>query len=59
MRTKRLTRLALLSAVALGLYVLEAQLPNPIPVAVVKLGLSNVVALFAVCLLYTSDAADD
>ena len=46
MRTKRLTRLALLSAVALGLYVLEAQLPNPIPVAGVKLGLSNIVSIY-------------
>ena len=46
MRTKRLTRLALLSAVALGLYVLEAQLPNPIPVAGVKLGLSKIVSIY-------------
>ena len=46
MRTKRLTRLALLSAVALGLYMLEAQLPNPIPVAGVKLGLSNIVSIY-------------
>ena len=31
---------------ALGLYVLEAQLPNPIPVAGVKLGLSNIVSIY-------------
>ena len=48
MQTKKLTRLALLTAVALGLYVLEAQIPNPIPVAGVKLGLSNIITIYAV-----------
>ena len=48
MKTKKLTRLALLAAVALGMYVLEAQLPSPIPVAGIKLGLSNIVTVYAV-----------
>ena len=48
MQAKKLTRLALLSAVALGLFVLEAQLPNPVPVPGVKLGLSNIVTIWAV-----------
>lgn len=48
METKKLTRLALLAAIALGLYVLEAQLPSPIPIAGVKLGLSNIVTVYAV-----------
>lgn len=48
MQTKKMTRLALLAAVALGLYVLEAQIPNPIPVAGVKLGLSNIITIYAV-----------
>ena len=48
MQTKKLTRLALLTAVALGLYVLEAQIPNPIPVAGVKLGLSNIITIYTV-----------
>ena len=48
MKTNKLTRLALLAAIALGLYVLEAQLPSPIPVAGIKLGLSNIVTVYAV-----------
>lgn len=48
MKIKKLTRLALLAAVALGMYVLEAQLPSPIPVAGIKLGLSNIVTVYAV-----------
>ena len=48
MQAKKLTRLALLSAVALGLFVLEAQLPNPVPVPGVKLGLSNIVTVWTV-----------
>lgn len=50
MTTKKLTRLALLAAIALGLYVLEAQLPGPIPIPGVKLGLSNIVTVYAVFL---------
>ena len=48
MKTNQLTRLGLLAAVALGLYVLEAQLPSPIPIAGVKLGLSNIITVYAV-----------
>lgn len=48
-RTKKLTRTALFSALALGLYVLEAQIPMPI--AGVKLGLANLVTLAVMRLL--------
>ena len=48
MRVRTLTRLALLSALALILYVVEAQIPNPVPIAGVKLGLSNIVTIFVV-----------
>lgn len=48
MKTNKLTRLALLAAIALGLYVLEAQIPSPIPIAGIKLGLSNIVSVYAV-----------
>ena len=50
-RTKKLVLTAILAAVALGVYVLEAQIPAPIPVPGVKLGLANVVTLTAMALL--------
>ncbi|MBQ1372472.1 MAG: Gx transporter family protein [Oscillospiraceae bacterium] len=45
MKPKRLMRLALLSAVSLVLFVLENQIPAPIPVPGVKLGLGNVIVV--------------
>ena len=50
-RTKKLVVTAILAAVALGVYVLEAQIPAPIPVPGVKLGLANIVTLAAMILL--------
>lgn len=47
MDTKRLTRLALLTAVALILFVVEAQIPSPVPIPGVKLGLANIVTVYA------------
>lgn len=49
MRAKKLAFLALLTAVALVMFVVELQVPAPIPIPGVKLGLSNVVT---VCVLY-------
>mgnify|MGYP002605113878 CR=1 FL=1 len=43
MRVKRLTRCALLTAIALAIFVLEAQIPIPFPVPGMKLGLSNII----------------
>ncbi|NLA86626.1 MAG: Gx transporter family protein, partial [Clostridiales bacterium] len=48
MKIKQISEIALLTAVALILFVVEAQIPAPIPVPGVKLGLSNVVTLFAI-----------
>ena len=48
-KTKRLLTLALLTAVSLVLFVVEAQIPAPVPVPGVKLGLSNVIV---VCVLF-------
>lgn len=50
MYTKQLCRLALLSTVAFGLYILEMQIPNPVPIPGVKLGLSNIVNI---CTLFS------
>lgn len=46
MTTKKLTRLALLTAIALTIFMVELQIPSPIPVPGIKLGLSNIVTLY-------------
>ena len=56
MTARRLTRDALLSAVALILFTAEAQIPAPIPIPGVKLGLSNIVNVWAVCRVGAWDA---
>ena len=43
--------LALLTAIALTIFMIEAQIPAPIPVPGVKLGLRNLVTVVTVCLL--------
>ena len=44
---KKLTLMAVLTAVALIVFIIEAQIPAPVPVPGAKLGLANVVTLFA------------
>lgn len=56
MGVKKLTRMALLSAVALTVFMIEAQIPLPVPVPGIKLGLSNIVTVFAVVLLGPAQA---
>ena len=46
-KTRKLTLMAILSTIALIIFVIEAQIPAPVPVPGVKLGLANVVTLFA------------
>lgn len=45
---KEISKIALFTAVALILFVVEAQIPVLVPVPGVKLGLANVVTLFAI-----------
>lgn len=47
METKRLTRLALLTAVSLTIFVIEAQIPPLVPIPGVKLGLANIITVYA------------
>ena len=47
MKTKRLTELALLSAIALTIFIIEQKIPNPFPIPGVKLGLANIVTVYA------------
>ncbi len=48
--------MALLTAISLGIWVIEAQIPAPIPVPGVKLGLASVVTLAAMALLGRREA---
>ncbi|NMA92014.1 MAG: Gx transporter family protein [Firmicutes bacterium] len=51
--TLRLTRLAVLVALATGIHALEAALPLPMPVPGVRLGLANIVTLLTLSLFGT------
>ncbi len=53
--TKRITRAAVLTAVALIIFVVEAQIPVPVPIPGVKLGLANVVTVYAMFRLGPKD----
>ena len=48
MKTKKMVLLALLTAIALTIFMIEAQIPAVIPIPGVKLGLSNIVTVFTV-----------
>lgn len=48
MKTRRLTRLSLLTAAALIIFVVEQQFPNIIPINGVKLGLANIITVYAI-----------
>ena len=56
MKNKKLAVLSLLTAVALIIFVVEAQIPALVPIPGVKLGLSNIVTIFAVWVLSPRDA---
>jgi len=56
-KTGKLLRMALLTAVALIIFVIEAQIPLSVTVPGVKLGLANVVTLYAVFTLGPGPAA--
>lgn len=52
---RRLTRAALLTAIALTIFMAEAQLPAPIPIPGVKLGLANIITVYAMYVLGPGD----
>lgn len=47
MQTKKLTYLSLLTTIALIIFMVEAQIPALVPIPAVKLGLANIVTIFA------------
>ena len=55
-KTRRLALMALLTAIALTIFVVEAQIPAPVPIPGVKLGLANIVTLIAIKLLGKKEA---
>ena len=57
MKTKKMTLLALLTAIALTIFMLEAQIPSPVPIPGVKLGLANIVTVFTVFVLGPKEGA--
>ncbi len=48
MKVKKLVLLALLDAIALTIFMVEAQIPALVPIPGIKLGLSNIVTVFTV-----------
>lgn len=57
MRTKQLVLMAVLTAIALTIFYVEQQFPLPIPIPGIKLGLSNVITLFAIVFLGWKETA--
>ena len=51
MTVKRMTRAAVLTAAALGIFMIELRIPSLTPIPGVKLGLANIVTVFAMFLL--------
>ena len=48
MKTRKMVLLSLLSAIALTIFMVEAQIPALVPIPGVKMGLSNIVTVFVV-----------
>lgn len=48
MDIKKTAQLGLLTGLALILFVIEQQIPNPVPIPGIKLGLANIVTVYAV-----------
>lgn len=55
MNVKRLTFCALLTAIALTIFMVEAQIPLPVPIPGMKLGLANIVTVYAMFALGPRD----
>lgn len=56
MRARKIAVMALLTAIALTIFVLEAQIPLPAPIPGLKLGLSSIVTLVALFALGRKEA---
>lgn len=57
MSVRRLNVLAILTGLSLILFVIEMQIPPPIPIPGVKIGLANVITVMMVCRFRSGEAA--
>ena len=57
MKPKKLVLLALLTAIALTVFLIEAQIPPIVPIPGVRLGLANIVTVFAVLAIGSREGA--
>lgn len=57
LKVKKLTLMGVLCAIALTIFMVEAQIPAPVPLPGVKLGLSNIITVFAVFVLGPKEGA--
>ena len=57
LNVKKITQMAMLTAIALTIFMIEAQIPALVPIPGVKLGLANIVTVFAVFALGPREAA--
>ncbi len=48
MKPRRLAELSVLTAVSLIIFIIELQIPNPFPIPGIKLGLANIITVYAV-----------
>ena len=56
-KARKLTLMAMLTAIALTIFMIEAQIPPVVPLPGVKLGLANIVTVFAVFAMGPKEAA--
>ena len=57
MKTRKLTLLSLLTAIALTIFMVEAQIPALVPIPGIKIGLANIVTVFTVFAIGSKEAA--
>ena len=57
MKTRKLTILSMLTAIALTIFMVEAQIPPLTPVPGIKMGLSNIITVFIVFAIGPKEAA--
>lgn len=56
MRARKITFIAMLTAIALTIFIVEVQIPALVPIPGIKLGLANVITLFALMTLSRKEA---
>ena len=57
MKARKLTQMAMLTAIALTIFVVEMQIPALVPIPGIKLGLANIVTVFTVFAMGPKEAA--